>query len=88
MLSHVRLAPADACLLCAQAFYCMLGSVVSERVDSADGSLLSALPCRMWKGVSGVELALFPRPAGSALGPVAPISVVFLSGRDRCARLT
>ena len=41
-----------------------LGFVVSERIDSADGKLLSALLFRMSKEVGGQELAVFPGPAG------------------------
>ncbi len=42
----------------------VLGFVVSERIDSADGNLLSALLFRMSKEVGGQELAVFPGPAG------------------------
>jgi catechol 2,3-dioxygenase len=43
----------------------VLGFVVSERIDAADGRLLSALLFRMSKEVGGQELALFPGPAGA-----------------------
>jgi catechol 2,3-dioxygenase len=39
--------------------------VVSERIEAADGRLLSALLFRMSKEVGGQELALFPGPAGA-----------------------
>jgi catechol 2,3-dioxygenase len=42
-----------------------LGFVVSERIEAADGRLLSALLFRMSKEVGGQELALFPGPAGA-----------------------
>ena len=43
----------------------VLGFVVSERIEAADGRLLSALLFRMSKEVGGQELALFPGPAGA-----------------------
>ncbi|HEY0676580.1 MAG TPA: VOC family protein, partial [Immundisolibacter sp.] len=43
----------------------VLGFGVSERIDAADGRLLSALLFRMSKEVGGQELALFPGPAGA-----------------------
>ncbi|MFZ5491270.1 MAG: VOC family protein [Pseudomonadota bacterium] len=43
----------------------VLGFVVSECIEAADGRLLSALLFRMSKEVGGQELALFPGPAGA-----------------------
>jgi catechol 2,3-dioxygenase len=43
----------------------VLDFVVSERIEAADGRLLSALLFRMSKEVGGQELALFPGPAGA-----------------------